>query len=917
MIIKTTHNSERSQRLTHSSSSSISNGVNVRSWHALSPDEVVKIFGSDGERGLTESEAASRLTQGKNRLPPPRRESVFSRIFRQLKSPIAIVLLLAAFATIFISHYTDAVVIALALLVNVAIGVFQEGRAGKAFAAIAAREASTALVVRDGTRHESPTDNLVPGDIIMLSSGARIGADVRLTETHELTVEESPLSGEWLPVEKTLEQVAEDAPLVERTSMAYSGTLVISGGGKGVVVATGIHTEIGSIARELLKSRHTETPLQRDIKSIARVLLIIVAVVIVFIGALALYQGMTVGDTLLIAISLAVASIPEGLPAAVTVVLALGMERILKSGGLVRNLPAAETLGATSIILTDKTGTLTEGRMKAVGFVTLKGTTEEADGPIAREILRGAVLASDGYLEEKKNAAEEIVAHGRPMEQAIVLAGLEAGFTEGLRQTCPRVDELHFTSTRGFGGMLVREDHKRIAYVTGIPELFLENATTEMGARGRERAFSKEHAHYYHDALTRAAREGKRVLAVGRIEAHADMFPPEAELPKFLSRLELLGFIIFSDVIREDARASVQEMQSAGARIIMLTGDNPETALWFARETGIADKNGRVFVGNDIHDLSDEELVRLLREHSVFARVVPTDKLRIARVLIDAGEIIAMTGDGVNDAPALEQATIGVALGSGTDVAKEASDLVLLNNSFSVMTHAIREGRRLRDNVKKIFGYMLSTNFSEIFIITSSLIVGLPIPLLPTQILWANLIEGGPMNVALAFEPLYPTAMKRSPKHPDIAKILSRSTIRLIISVGILTGLMLVALHFYLYAIAVPEDELRTIMFGALSASSVAGALALKSFGTPLWKLNIFSNKILLFSLLGSVAMLMVALFVPAAQAIVHTVPVSVFDIFIMLGAGVINLGLIELSKELFFIGPERRAARAGIAITV
>ncbi len=898
--------------------------MDVGSWHTLPFESALEAFGSHKEKGLSVEEAAKRLRQGSNRLPTPTPDRAWKRVARQIKSPIAVVLLFAAFATLFISHYSDALIIALALLVNIVIGVFQEGKAGNAFAALAKEEAPHAVVIRDGLKREIPSEDVVPGDLVVLLAGAKVPADVRLLDTHGLLVRESMLTGEWLPVEKNTTEVPEQTSLAERTCLAYAGTLVSSGGGVGVIIATGEDTEIGSIARELSKKKKTETPLQKDMKKIARLLLLIVAVVIVLIGTLALYQGMTIGDTLLIAISIAVASIPEGLPAAVTVVLALGMQRILKKGGLVRSLLAAETLGATSIILTDKTGTLTEGRMKAAGFVTLSGTTENADGGAAHTMLRAAVLASDGYIEDAGNEVQkagnasesltrgEIIARGRPMEQAILLAGLEEGFSERLlRSEFPRLDELHFSSTRRYGGMLVKEEGGHIAYVTGVPELFLTHAAHSMGTRGGERPFIAEHARFYEEALLRAAREGKRVLAVGRIETEAKMFPKdEVELDRFVEGLELLGFIIFSDVIRKDAKDSVRIIQEAGARVIMLTGDNAETALWFAEQVGIVEEGAKAYTGMDFKDMPDDGLLDLLRKNSVFARVAPSDKLRIARVLTDAGEVVAMTGDGINDAPALEASAIGVALGSGTDVAKEASDLVLLNDNFSVITYAIGEGRRLRDNVKKMLAYMLSTNFSEIFVITASLIVGLPLPILPTQIMWANLIEGGPMNVALAFEPLYPSAMKRSPKHSDIAKVLSHDLIKLIVCVGVLTGLMLIALHFYLVGTGIPEDELRTIMFGAISASSVAGAFGLKSFGTRLWKLPLFSNPWLLISLLCSLVMLLAALFVPAIQAIVHTVPVSLFDMVIIVSAGLCNLVLIEFAKELFFIGPTRRAAR-------
>ncbi|MGB4076809.1 MAG: HAD-IC family P-type ATPase [Minisyncoccia bacterium] len=887
--------------------------MDIRPWHALSAEEALAAFHIPIGKGLSHSEALTRLRKGRNRLPKPKTDSLVQRVLRQLASPIAFVLLAAACVTAFISHYSDALIIALALLVNVAIGVFQEGRASKAFATLAKEEAPHAVVIRDGERKEIPSEEVVPGDLIVLSTGAKVPVDVRLLEIHGLSMNEAQLSGEWLPVEKALDEVSIDAPLVERTNMAYAGTLVAAGAGIGITIATGGDTELGTIAKELIGAKKGETPLQRDIRGIAKLLLLIIAVVIVCIVGLALYQGITVGDTLLIAISIAVASIPEGLPAAVTVVLAVGMERILKSGGLVRNLLAAETLGATSVILTDKTGTLTEGRMKAAAFVTLGGTTETAEGETAHKMLRAAVLASDGYLEEMPDAplGEAIVARGRPMEQAILLAGLEAGISEReLRRQRPRQDELHFSSIRRYGGMLFEEEGKMVAYLTGVPELFLSHASHFMGIRGGDTALGKNNSTYFEEALTRAAREGKRVLAVGRVVTKLAAFPPEAALPAFLEGLELMGFIIFSDVVRPDAAASVAKMRSAGARVIMLTGDNPETALWFARQVGIAGKEARAYTGADFKDQTDEALLSMLREHTVFARVTPSDKLRVARVLTSAGEVVAMTGDGVNDSPALEAASIGVALGSGTDVAKEASDLVLLTNSFSVITKAIEEGRRLRDNIKKMFAYMLSTNFSEIFIITSSLAVGLPIPLLPSQIMWANLIEGGPMNVALAFEPLYPSAMKRSPKHPDIARVLSKNLLQLITAVGIATGLMLVALHFVLFSTGMPEDELRTIMFGALSVSSVAGAVAFKSFGTHLWNIRLGTNPVLFVSLIASAGMLLLALLFPPVQALVHTVPISLSDFGIILGAGFVNLILIEIAKELFFIAPERKAAR-------
>lgn len=880
-------------------------------WHSFTTAEVAARLATNIEQGLTKEEAKVRLKQGMNRLPAPKRESLLMRFLRQFASPIAIVLLFAAFATLFLFHYTDAIVIALALLVNVVMGFIQEGRASRAFEALQKSEAKFAVVFRDGEPQHIPAEELVPGDVVSLITGSAVPADIRLTEVHSLSVNEAALSGEWVAVEKTGSASKEDAPLVERYGMVFSSTLVVAGTGKGIVVTTGAETELGRIAAELGKNKHTMTPLMRDIREVARLLVaaaIGILLVVIFLGYL---RGLPFGDILFIAIALAVSSVPEGLPAAVTVVLALGMERILKAGGLVRNLLAAETLGTTSIILTDKTGTLTKGSIKAVGYITLAGVTEEDSDELAQCMLRGAVLASDGYIEEVDEPTpgeEHMVAHGRPVEQAILLAALRSGINENHeRENHPRIDTIPFASEQRFGGMMVTENAKPVAYVTGAPELLLSHATHAYGLTGTV-PITSEIASYFNESLSASTQEGKRVLAVGRRVSSTETFPTSDEgRLAFLEGLEILGLIIFSDEIRAEAKAAVLEMQEAGARVIMLTGDNPETALWVARETGIAFMGDRAYIGAELSNLSDDELLALLRENRVFARVSPTDKLRIARVLTGTGEIVAMTGDGVNDAPALEAASIGVAVGSGTDVAKEAADLVLLGDSFSVITAAIREGRRLRDNFKKIFAYMLSTNFSEVVLISFALILGMPLPLLPTQILWSNLVEGGLMNFAYAFEPLYPSVMKRNPKDPDIRKVLSKKVLVLIASVGLITAGLLSVIFLYLVSLGLPENEIQTLMFIGISISTMFTAFSMKSFGTPLWKLSFLSNKFLLISMMGSIVLLASALYVPIIQSIVKTVTPDPMYILAFVGVGLINLATVEIAKGVIFIWPEAR----------
>ncbi len=880
-----------------------------QAWHALSVAAVGEAAETHLTEGLTFEEAKARLLKGRNSLPEPERDGFFTKLFAQFTSPITLVLVVAVIATFFLNHLTDALVILAALMVNVVMGMVQEGRASKAFEALKKGEARFAVVTRDGQPVKVSAEELVIGDVVVLSTGNAVPADIRLIEVHGLSVNESALSGEWMAVEKNTSEVTEEAPLVERAGMVYAGTLIAAGAGKGIVVAVGSDTELGKIALELGKKDESVTPLMRDIQQVARLILIAVSVVIVGIISLGLLRGLPLEETLLTAIALAVASVPEGLPAAVTVVLALGMERIMKSGGLVRNLLAAETLGTTSIILTDKTGTLTEGRMALEMFVGRSSSVSEPLEPESIRLLTGAVLASNAYVEERPDATEgeKEVVHGRPIETAIVESGLKHSIRQHyLMREHARLDELHFDSSRRFGGMLVKEEGKGVAYVTGAPELFLSSLKNVTHEDGTVHALSDEGLSHFEKALSAAAASGKRVIAVASIPAPEGRFPTEANLPAFLETGSLLGLLVFSDVIRPEAKESIRAMHEAGARVIMLTGDNPETALSIARTVGIAlTSEERAYTGTELAALTDDELLEVLRAHTVFSRVTPAEKLRIAQVLKNAGEIIAMTGDGVNDAPALRAAAIGIALGSGTDVAKEASDLVLLRNGFSVITAAIREGRRLRDNFKKIFAYMLSTNFSEVSLIAFSLIIGSPLPILPTQILWANLIQGGFMNFAFAFEPLYPDAMKRSPKDQETSRVLSPKLMQLIGIVGAITSLTLIAVYSYLiHFTSFTLGEVQTLMFAAVSINCIFMAFSMKSFSTPLWKLPLFSNMFLLVSLIASATLLLAALYVPMLQQLIHVSPPTLLQVNMLVGFGLLNLATIELAKWFVFIRP-------------
>jgi len=766
------------------------------------------------------------------------------------------------------------------------------------------------LSLRDGTPLEIDTKDIVPGDIVVLSAGVAVPADIRLVDEHSLTVNEASLTGEWLPVDKDVASVSEKTVLAERTDMVYAGTFITAGAGLGIAVSTGINTELGAVARELLVSRNTETPLAYDMRKAARWLFLIAIVAIVVVLTLALARGVPLGEAMLMAVAIAVASVPEGLPAAVTVVLALGMERILKAGGLVKGLLSAETLGETSVILTDKTGTLTEGNLRVARFATRAGEFSDVTNSESIHVLQAAILASDGYAEMSNSPEhpEEIVARGRPIEQAIVFAGITAGISDSvLRSEYPRLDMLPFDASRRYGGMLVSENKKSVAYLSGAPEVFLSIL--------RNRKDAKSEASLFESVLSNATHSSEQVIAVACVPWHEETFPLEQDLPRLLKHMHLIGLMTFGDAIRSEVADAVADIQNAGAHVVMATGDNKETAITVARVVGIAGPHDRPHTGAEFANLSDIELYKLIMEHNVFARVTPSDKLRMAQVLQDNGEIVAMTGDGVNDAPVLRAADIGIAVGSGTDVAKEAADIILLKDSFAVITSAIREGRRLRDNIKKIFTYLVATNFGELILIAGALVAGFPLPVLPTQILWANLVNGGPMNIAFAFEPLSKSAMRRKPHDVENEQIFSNNLRKLIFLIGVLTSAVLISLFLWLTHLGVPEDELRTVIFVALTFDSIFIAFSLKSFGTPITRIPLLSNKFLILALFGSIFMVLVALFVPQIQYILHTVPLSARDIGLLLLVGATDMVFVEFAKYLFYIRPNRARAHATVRV--
>jgi len=876
-------------------------------WHAQTAEDVLTEFKVAVSDGLPIKEVLARERQyGKNtfvRTPPP---TIISRILGQLKSPLALILVVACAITIGLGELVDAGVIALALLVNTFIGVLQEGRADKAFEALLSKQTHSAVVRRGGAKLVVRAEELVPGDIVILEAGQTVPADIRLLNTQGLELNEASLTGEWAGIAKDVEVLPEETPLPKRHNMAWMGSLITTGAATGVVVATGHDTYFGDIATHLGKEEEVITPIQKNIRHLARFVAILVTVVTALIFVLGIAYGQTFTTMLLIAVAVAVSVVPEGLPAAVTIVLAIGMEKLSQRGGLVRNLRAAETLGSTTVILTDKTGTLTQAALALSGvyvpqWVLGNAAAKRGAERDVLETLRMAMRASDAFVEK---SGDKLEVRGRPVERALVSAGLFYGALPTDDGFEP-VGSIPFESSVRLSFGLFKKARRKMQQLSfaGAPENVLAHAT-KMLKNGRSVRMTKKDKEGLTRFLERETKKGLRVIGVGYRDVQSMPLSPVADDVKGKDLIQgavFAGFVSFTDPVRPDAQESIAHAKGAGIRVIMLTGDNPETARAVALAVGIARPRSKVLLGSDIEALSDGELRDILSHVDVFARVLPTQKRRIARVLKESGHRVAMTGDGVNDAPALRRADIGIALGSGTEVAREAADLVLLDDNFSVIVAAIEEGRRIIDNLKRIVTHLLSTSFHEVFIITTAVLFGFPLPVLAVQILWVNIIEEGMLNFGFAFEPAEKDVMRRDPAGVETQSVLTKKIRNVILIAGTITGIFSTLLYLGMLGLNIPIESIRTIIFIMLTLDALLFAVSLKRLSEPFWHGNFLNNKYLLGALGISTFLLALTLSLPALRALLSLVIVPWPAVLVLCGVGVFNILTIEGTKWFIF----------------
>jgi len=863
---------------------------NGTSWHAHSAEYACRLLDVRLAVGLEPDEAVRRLAaHGPNAIVAARRRGPLRMFLAQFTDFMVLVLLAAAVLAGFLGEPQDIVAIVAIVVLNAALGFVQEYRAERAMAALQALAAPQARVRRGGDTRTVPASDLVPGDVVLLEAGSLVPADLRLVETAQLKVEEAALTGESHPVEKITTTLTEpDLPLGDRRNMTYKGTLVTYGRGAGVVAATGMQTELGRIAILLRDEAEVKTPLQKRLTRLGQRLSVAVIVMCAVIFGIGLLRGEEPGLMFLTALSLAVAGIPEALPAVVTISLALGARKMLRRNALIRRLPAVETLGSVTYICSDKTGTLTQNRMQVEAFHV--GDKLVREPPVVDHeepwslLLAGLALSNDAVRGPNGGA------EGDPTEVALLIAAARAGREKAdLEARSPRLGEIPFSSERARMTTLHRHADRIVAFTKGAPERVLDGCRdrlTQTGSVALDRPAILA-------AAEEMARNGLRVLAVAYRsfqELPADLEPSAIEADQ-----TLLGLVGLLDPPRPEARDAVALCQSAGIHVVMITGDHPATAGAIARALGIEQTTEGIMTGQELARLSLEEFERRVGDVRVYARVAPEQKIKIVKALQDQGESVAMTGDGVNDAPALRRADIGVAMGRvGTDVAREAAHMVLLDDNFATIVSAVREGRRIYDNLRKFVKYTLTTAVGEIWPLFLAPLLGLPIPLLPIHILWINLVTDGLPGLMIAAERAEAGVMQRPPRPPR-ESLFAQGLWQHVVWVGLLMGS--VTLGTLAWAYHTGSAHWQSMTFTVLALSQMAHVLAIRSERESLFRQGLWSNRPLLGAVALTVVLQMATLYLPAFNAVFKTQPLTLAELALSLGLSSVVFVAVEIEK--------------------
>lgn len=867
---------------------------------SFSAEETLSIL-ETSKTGLSENEVAERRDEyGLNRLRKENRFSKFKIFFDQFKSPLIFILIIAGVTTLIINEWVDSAVIFLCIAINTALGFYQESRAETALERLRSYIKERARIVREGKEHEIDAEQLVPGDIIHLSYGSRVPADARLISVKNLSVDEAILTGESLPVTKKTEAVSEATSLPERKNMVFAGTLVVEGYAVAVITGTGIFTEIGRIAELVAEAERGKTPLQKAVWKLAWVIAALATVIISGVFFLGLSRGEEIMEMFLVSIAVAVGAIPEALPISLTVVLAVGVEQLVKRKGIMRNLTAAETLGSTSVIITDKTGTLTEADLTLTDIISAEKLIQKKGGdekrtkslsPEQKEILKLAIFNTDVVIENSEEKPENWRLLGRAIENQIIRsAGINGLKPEKLKKESNNYLALSFNSNNKFSVSYVEisknlsspiSNKKNFHVILGAPDILLDRSDLD-----------KNSYLAIKNRIEEMSTEGKRLVGIAVMpttQKDSESFSPESA-----QNIKFIGVLAFFDPVRPKVPEAIKKMEKSGVKVIMATGDLKGTALSIAKDLGWKVKEGEVLTGDELKRLSDEELLKNIENIKVYARVTPEDKMRIGLLLKKKGEIVGMTGDGVNDAPSLKAVDIGIAVGSGSDVAKEVADLVLLDDNFETIVAAIEEGRRILNNIRKSFIYLMSNCLDEVILIGGSLLLGFPLPLTALQILWVNFFTGSLPAVSYAFDDFID---KDKTTAKSSRKIIDSEVKVLALGVGTLTSILLIVLYWLLLKLNVPIDEAKTFVFASLATYIMFVAFSFRSLKKPIFSYNIFSNRFLSWSVLLGLALTAATIYLPFLQNIFNTTSLSIAWIGWLIVWNIINISLVEAIK--------------------
>ncbi|CZI74537.1 Calcium-transporting ATPase [Legionella pneumophila] len=884
-------------------------------WHEKAPADMVLLFQTDLSLGLSEKVAEQRLKEvGPNLLSQQKKTSPFVIFLQQFASVVIWVLLGAVVVSFLLDEKADAIAILAIVILNAIIGFFLEYRADRAMLALQQMAAPKATVLRDGHAKVIAASDIVPGDILLFESGDLIAADARLFELSALKVNEAPLTGESIPVAKNLEVCAKETPLADRKNMVFTGTSIADGTGRALVVATGMQTEMGHIAKMLGEASRDETPLQKKLNQVGSRLLWLCFFIIIAIFGLGLLRNISLFSLFMSSVSLAVAAIPEGLPAVVTVALALGVQRMVRRAVLVRRLSAVETLGCLQVICTDKTGTLTVGEMTArqlvtasdvysihgegynlSGGFTLQGQEiNVSEDPLLQATLQAMVACNNASFESQGG---QVATVGDPTEVALLVAAAKGGLWRGELQTSyPRIKELPFSSERKRMTVVCRQDHEHIAFVKGAPEVILERCTHILTKTGIKKLTPNDKARMKQSCELMAS-EALRLLAFAKRQLEPAALEKEEE--EIEHNLVFLGLIGLQDPPHASSKESISRCKKAGIKPVMITGDHPDTARAIAKELGILEAGDRLLTGNELENMPEEEFNHCVKDIAVYARVTAEHKLKIVRAWKKQQMVVAMTGDGVNDAPALKEASVGIAMGkTGTAVTKEASDIIVMDNNFTSIVAGIEEGRTIYDNIAKTLAYLLAGNSGELLVVFIALLIGWPLPLLPIQLLWINLVTDGLPAIGLATDMSEPGILNRPPRATQ-KSMMDRAFFKRVTFVGCLKALVILSVFAYEYLIDKDLIQAQDAAFSVLVTAELLWAFGARSDTKNIWQVGLFSNLRLFFIVSISFSLQVLIHHIPVLRELFGIQPVSFTQCLVWILLGMVPLLVIEAQKRL------------------